>query len=185
MTSCFRYFAADRPYWWVQETKIYSPLNRPVLYQTERTCETSPGSPSGHMMIGAGFLFMSLVTIEKLIVRNFQSTASRCILRYLARLLFGAFLIVLAVSRMYFATHFLHQCVLGAVFGICITEAVIFTKLTDKIQLMPKTSWFNTGFFMTAGVGASYWIVKYFYGNPMESVHLVCMELLKSDNEFS
>jgi membrane-associated phospholipid phosphatase len=129
------------------------------------------------MMIGAGFLFMCLVTIEKLIVRNFMSTAIRCILRYLARILFAAFLIILGVSRMYFATHFLHQCIIGAVFGICITEAVIFTKLTDKIQL--KTSWFNTGFLMAAGVGASYWIVKYFYGNPMESVHLVRMNIFE------
>lgn len=168
-----RYFAADRPFWWVHETKVYSALNRPTLYQTERTCETSPGSPSGHMMIGAGFLFINLITVEKLIVRNFTSNAIRRVLRYLARLAFAAFLIVLAFSRMYFATHFLHQLVLGAVYGICVTEAVVFTKLTDKIQLMRKISWFKCAFLMGVGVAASYWIVKYFHGSPMESVHLV------------
>lgn len=171
--NIWRYFAADRPFWWVHETKVYSALNRPTLYQTERTCETSPGSPSGHMMIGAGFLFISLITVEKLIVRNFRSNGIRRILRYLARIAFAAFLIVLALSRMYFSTHFLHQCILGAVFGICITEAVVFTKLTDKIQLMQKSSWFKCALLMSAGVGASYWIVKAIYGNPMESVHLV------------
>lgn len=170
---CFRYFAADRPFWWIHETKVYSSLNRPTFYQTERTCETSPGSPSGHMQIGAGFLFICLITVEKLIVRNFTSNALRRVLRYLARFAFAAFLIVLAFSRMYFATHFLHQLIVGAVFGICITEAVVFTKLTDKIQLMQKGSWLKTAILMGAGVGASYWIVKYFHGSPMESVHLV------------
>lgn len=33
----------DRPFWWVQEED-----GRPFLKQTRLTCETGPGSPSGH-----------------------------------------------------------------------------------------------------------------------------------------
>lgn len=33
----------DRPYWWVMEAE-----GRPELRQTRLTCETGPGSPSGH-----------------------------------------------------------------------------------------------------------------------------------------
>ncbi|XP_049629442.1 glucose-6-phosphatase 2 isoform X2 [Suncus etruscus] len=39
-----------RPYWWVQETHIYPNYSSPCLEQFPATCETGPGSPSGHAM---------------------------------------------------------------------------------------------------------------------------------------
>lgn len=44
----------DRPYWWVHE---FNDLGAPDLGQTPLTCETGPGSPSGHVMGFAALLF--------------------------------------------------------------------------------------------------------------------------------
>lgn len=44
----------DRPYWWVQE---YGVPGSPTLLQTPLTCETGPGSPSGHVMGFAALLY--------------------------------------------------------------------------------------------------------------------------------
>lgn len=167
----FRALAEDRPYWWVHETKVYTSLTRPTLYQTERTCETSPGSPSGHLMVASSFLYVMLLASEKLIVLYCHRYRRQ--LRYLARTIFAMTLALLAVSRMYFATHFFHQCVFGAVLGICISETFIFTKFTDTVQLTQKPTWFKIACTMAAIVTSIFWLHKLFSGNPMASVQLV------------
>lgn len=171
-SSIFRIISEDRPFWWVHETKAYSSLTRPVLYQTERTCETSPGSPSGHMMIAATFLYLMLIAVEKLIV--LKCMKHRKPLRYLARTIFALILLVTAISRMYFATHFLHQCVFGVVLGVCVSECVIFTRFQDKVEQMTKRHWFKVGSSMAAIVATIFWLQKLITGNPMAAVQLVC-----------
>lgn len=126
------------------------------------------------MQVAASFLFVMLIATEKLIVANFMQYR-RC-LRYLARTVFAFLLIVTAVSRMYFATHFLHQCILGVIIGISISETISFTRFTDKIQRMEKSSWITTACSMAASVTAIYWMHKLIDGNPLASVHLVCVK---------
>ncbi|KAH9628958.1 hypothetical protein HF086_016670, partial [Spodoptera exigua] len=58
------WFLEDRPYWWIRETTFYSMSNRPVLQQTLQTCETGPGSPSGHTSTAAMMLILSLMWIS-------------------------------------------------------------------------------------------------------------------------
>lgn len=43
----------DRPFWWVREYGA----GAPDLRQTPLTCETGPGSPSGHVMGFAALLY--------------------------------------------------------------------------------------------------------------------------------
>lgn len=167
----FRILSEDRPYWWVHETKAYTSLTRPVLYQNERTCETSPGSPSGHMMMAASFMYVMLISVEKLIVLKLIRFHRE--LRYLARAVFAVTLIVAGISRMYFATHFLHQCVFGATMGVCVSETVMFTKFVNKAESMVKRQWFKVGCSMAAIVAVIFWFQKLFSGNPMATVQLV------------
>lgn len=150
---------------------MYNALTRPKLYQTERTCETSPGSPSGHMMVAASFLFVMLIAVEKLIV--LKALKHRRLLRYIARAVFALILIVTAISRMYFAAHFLHQCIFGTVLGMAISETLSFTRFTDKVQQAQKQRWFLIGCGMTATVVSIFWLHKFYNGNPMASVQLV------------
>lgn len=166
-----RILSEHRPYWWIHESSAYNSLTRPTFYQTERTCETSPGSPSGHMMIASSFLFIMLIFVEKLIV--LKSNKYRRPFRYLARLVFALILTVTAISRMYYATHFLHQCIFGIVLGISIAETVMFTKYTDRVQMMDKRKWLKIICAMGAIIASIYWTLKLMKGNPMESVHLV------------
>lgn len=78
---------------------------------------------------------------------------------------------------MYFATHFLHQCVFGAVMGICVSEWIMFTKYVDKMKQIEKRKWFTIGCSMAATVTSIFWLHKLINGNPMATVHLVCKHL--------
>ncbi|NXC22130.1 G6PC phosphatase, partial [Corythaeola cristata] len=51
----------ERPYWWVHETDYYSNTSTPEVQQFPLTCETGPGSPSGHAM-GAASVYYVMVT---------------------------------------------------------------------------------------------------------------------------
>lgn len=68
----FRILAEDRPYWWVSETKTYTSLTRPTLYQTEKTCETSPGSPSGHLTFASAVFYVLLTESEDCLQKHFK-----------------------------------------------------------------------------------------------------------------
>lgn len=110
-----RLIAEDRPYWWVMETNAYTMFTRPTLRQTYLTCETSAGSPSGHSMLFATILFVAMQ--ESLQTMPWYRTASPTI-KYCTWNIFISLLTLVAISRMYFACHFLHQCLLGVVLGI-------------------------------------------------------------------
>ena len=45
--SYFRLLHGQRPFWWIQLKNI----KNLKLFQTQITCETGPGNPSGHVMI--------------------------------------------------------------------------------------------------------------------------------------
>jgi membrane-associated phospholipid phosphatase len=123
------------------------------------------------MMIAASFLFLMLISVEKLIVLKFMKFRRE--LRYLARGVFAFLLIMTAISRMYFATHFLHQCLFGASLGVCVSETVMFTKFTNKAESMSKQQYFKVGCSMAAIVAAIFWIFKLVTGDPMATVQLV------------
>lgn len=122
-------------------------------------------------MIAASFLYVMLIATEKLIV--LKCMEYRRVLRYLARTVFVMILVATAISRMYFATHFLHQCIFGAVLGISISETLMFLKFIDRVQKMEKRQWFTVVCSMAAVVASIFWLHKLLTGNPMASVHLV------------
>lgn len=123
------------------------------------------------MMIAASFLFVMLIAVEKSIVQNCMDY--RRPLRYVARTVFAFILIMTAISRMYFATHFLHQCIFGALMGASISETLSFTQFTGKLQRMEKQKWFTIGCSMAAVVTSIFWLYKFASGNPMAAVHMV------------
>ena len=45
--SYFRLLHGQRPFWWIQSKN----MKNLKLFQTQITCETGPGNPSGHVMI--------------------------------------------------------------------------------------------------------------------------------------
>jgi glucose-6-phosphatase len=155
----------DRPYWWIHESKAYTSLTRPTLYQTERTCETSAGSPSGHLMLAACFLHVIYDEINSRIRGNAK-------LKILNKVALLSLLFVTAVSRMYFAAHFLHQCILGGVIGILVSTLMTRRGFSERFARFEKRTWVTIIVWMVISVISIYWAHKFISGNPMKSVQL-------------
>ena len=85
----------------------------PDLHQTEITCETGPGSPSGHLMENYAMFY---------VLADFLTTQGRVfatppIAKRLVWTAFVTLLILLFLSRTYCSAHFPDQCILGMIFG--------------------------------------------------------------------
>nr|CAD7408792.1 unnamed protein product [Timema cristinae] len=109
----------DRPFWWVRETDVYGKgdLARfPKLRQTPLTCETGPGSPSGHVMGYGAVAYCLVVWFIKMFVKNNKKLSARTKSRVIVSvwILYAVTIVLVALSRLYVATHFPHQCLLGA-----------------------------------------------------------------------
>ncbi|XP_044103745.1 glucose-6-phosphatase 3 isoform X3 [Neovison vison] len=60
----FKWFLfGDRPFWWVHESGYYSQAPAQV-HQFPSSCETGPGSPSGHCMITGAALWPIMTAIS-------------------------------------------------------------------------------------------------------------------------
>ncbi|VDO98251.1 unnamed protein product [Soboliphyme baturini] len=105
-----RILFADRPYWWIHLTDHYESSKTPHLEQFPLTCETGPGSPSGHAMVSAAVWFIFLIGLENdLFLKSVPK---------LGWVTYAVFLTLVAISRLYIAAHFPHQVLLGVISGI-------------------------------------------------------------------
>ncbi|XP_053665027.1 glucose-6-phosphatase catalytic subunit 1 [Anopheles marshallii] len=119
--------AEDRPFWWLNETKEFSSLNRPKIYQNELTCEPSPGNPSGHLMTSTTYLFVIFSVLEE----YFQKYGRFA--RVSLRTAYYSTLFFISISRMYFGCHFLHQCVFGILLGIVMSKVCLSHRMEKYI----------------------------------------------------
>lgn len=125
----------ERPYWWVHDTHFYGRGPVPSLRQFPITCETGPGSPSGHAMGAAGVWYVmvtSLLTIAE---------EKRCppLLYKFSQIglwgLMGLVVLLVCMSRIYMAAHFPHQVIAGAITGVLVAEVVSKVKLIYKASM--------------------------------------------------
>ncbi|KAL1132774.1 hypothetical protein AAG570_010726 [Ranatra chinensis] len=110
----------DRPYWWVREANIVVPLR-----QTDVTCETGPGSPSGHVMGASAFLYVFITWIRSYIASDrfqYKYHGRKKNVEYFMWIVFSILIILVSLSRMIIAAHFLHQCVLGCILGVAVSK---------------------------------------------------------------
>lgn len=109
----------DRPYWWVRETTLYG-NSYPHLKQTPLTCETGPGCPSGHVMNAAALLYVIISSFINYYTKRNVNENVKSLIRCVFWCVYIFLLGLVSVSRMYMATHFPHQCMLGAILGFVI-----------------------------------------------------------------
>ncbi|XP_022817074.1 glucose-6-phosphatase 2 [Spodoptera litura] len=116
------WFLEDRPYWWVRETTFYPSSSRPVLRQTLQTCETGPGSPSGHTSTAAMILILVLMWLSHVMYDRKQW----CFWWWKSVMypFCGLALISVILARIFIATHFPHQCLIGALVGAFVAPAL-------------------------------------------------------------
>ncbi|XP_077644499.1 glucose-6-phosphatase 3 [Lonchura striata] len=105
----------ERPYWWIHESGLSSREQLP-LRQFPVTCETGPGSPSGHCMILAAALWPVVTALSEEVSR---CTRSR-LLRLTPFLAYIVLLVAMGLSRIFVLAHFPHQVVTGSLAGMAL-----------------------------------------------------------------
>lgn len=95
-----------RPYWWVHEYKHSTAHD---MEQFHLTCETGPGSPSGHAMVTAAVYYI------------IADASSHRLPKYLPQIIFILVMIPVNLSRIFIAAHFPHQVIAGTICGIVIS----------------------------------------------------------------
>ncbi|XP_012672846.1 glucose-6-phosphatase catalytic subunit 1 [Clupea harengus] len=115
----------ERPYWWVHETSYFSADTKPHIEQYPMTCETGPGSPSGHAMGAAGVYYAMVTSILAFMLnkKRKRSSTKGMYLRGALWTFFWAVQVCVCLSRVFIAAHFPHQVVAGVFTGIAVAEA--------------------------------------------------------------
>ncbi|XP_030642465.1 glucose-6-phosphatase 2-like [Chanos chanos] len=139
-----------RPYWWVQKTQFYENTSLPQLEQFHITCETGPGSPSGHAM-GSSCVWYVMVTAALNLSRPSRNTSGSQRFRLVWSFLWSAFWVIqisVCVSRVFIATHFPHQVILGVLAGMLVAEAFehVPSIHTASVRVYLQTSMFLFSF---------------------------------------
>ncbi|KAL5005059.1 hypothetical protein ScPMuIL_018515 [Solemya velum] len=132
-----------RPYWWVHGN---SHLQRvPELQQYRLTCETGPGSPSGHAMVTSAVLaaMVSGLLRNARILQNIRPVAS-----VILWLLFALLMAAVCVSRCFIATHFPHQVVAGVGTGVLMNYG--FSKLPPEVFTVKNHVWVACAILVTS-----------------------------------
>ncbi|CAH1772797.1 unnamed protein product [Owenia fusiformis] len=119
----------ERPYWWVNEEKSH--WNTTVrLQQYKLTCETGPGSPSGHAMVTSAVWFVMVSSVLHYAIEKHRAVWSVLLWTW-----FSVFMLCVSVSRCFIATHFPHQVLAGTFTGILLAWVVCTQISTNKLQL--------------------------------------------------
>ncbi|XP_069490436.1 glucose-6-phosphatase 3 isoform X7 [Ambystoma mexicanum] len=116
----------ERPYWWMHESGALSKYGL-IVRQFPSTCETGPGSPSGHCMITGAALWPVLIASSKYL---WQRSQSRLVWLVTIKLYF-VFMLAVGLSRVFILAHFPHQVLAGIVAGIVLGH-VLSRNIPDE-----------------------------------------------------
>ncbi|XP_067168026.1 glucose-6-phosphatase catalytic subunit 1 [Apteryx mantelli] len=113
----------ERPYWWVHETDYYHNSSAPQIQQFPLTCETGPGSPSGHAMGAAGVYYVMVTALLSIAAGEQQAkTLKYWVLWTVLWTGFWAVQVCVCLSRIFIAAHFPHQVITGVISGMAVAE---------------------------------------------------------------
>ncbi|XP_059204374.1 glucose-6-phosphatase catalytic subunit 1-like isoform X2 [Centropristis striata] len=119
----------ERPYWWVHETGYYDNSSQPLIAQFPMTCETGPGSPSGHAMGAAAVYYTMMSSLLATVLKKEGHQIRKWCVRVSLWTLFWCVQLCVCLSRVFVAAHFPHQVITG-VFpsGILVAESLSRTQ---------------------------------------------------------
>ncbi|XP_061087037.1 glucose-6-phosphatase a, catalytic subunit, tandem duplicate 1 [Conger conger] len=143
--------SGERPYWWVHETPYYGSLQVPVLEQFPITCETGPGSPSGHAMGSAGVWYIMVTAVLSIAAEKNCSAVLTGLMRLVLWMVFWSVELLVCMSRVYMAAHFPHQVIIGVISGMMVAE--IFTRVQWIYSASLKKYVYITLFLLSFAVG--------------------------------
>ncbi|KAM4622379.1 glucose-6-phosphatase catalytic subunit 1-like [Discoglossus pictus] len=125
----------QRPYWWVHDTDYYGNASAPVIEQFPVTCETGPGSPSGHAMGSAGVYYVMVSAILTLMLKKKESTLKNWCVQGTLWATFWVVQVCVCLSRIFLAAHFPHQVVAGVISGMLVAETFHHMQFIYKASL--------------------------------------------------
>ncbi|XP_026865246.2 glucose-6-phosphatase a, catalytic subunit, tandem duplicate 1 [Electrophorus electricus] len=149
--------SGERPYWWVHETRFYGSERVPALRQVPITCETGPGSPSGHAMGSAGVGYVMVTALISIAAQRKPPTQFFWCLQMVLWMLLGLVELLVCMSRVYVAAHFPHQVVSGVISGIIVAE--IFSR-QQWIYHASLQRYFNITLFLLIFAVGFYMLLK-------------------------
>lgn len=120
----------ERPYWWIGESGLFV-KNHPKVIQFASTCETGPGSPSGHAMVTAAVWWVIVSAVGSFL----HSRTRSVLLAALPYLLYIALLVAVGLSRIFILAHFPHQVIAGSVTGF-ILGVVLSRRVPERRPLL-------------------------------------------------
>ncbi|KAL7857560.1 hypothetical protein SRHO_G00164590 [Serrasalmus rhombeus] len=147
----------ERPYWWVHETKFYGTDAAPALRQVPITCETGPGSPSGHAMGSAGVGYVMVTAALSIAAQRKCPVLLYWLLQILLWMLLGLVELLVCMSRVYVAAHFPHQVISGVISGIIVAE--VFSR-QQWIYRASLHRYFNVTLFLLVFAVGFYVLLK-------------------------
>lgn len=140
----------ERPFWWVHESGYYRHTPAQV-HQFPSTCETGPGSPSGHCMITGAALWPIMTALSSQVAARVHSRWARV----MPILAYCTFLLAVGLSRIYLLSHFPHQVVSGL-----ITGAALGWLLTPRVPVERELSFYGlTSLALLLGASIIYWFL--------------------------
>ncbi|XP_032392794.1 glucose-6-phosphatase isoform X2 [Etheostoma spectabile] len=125
----------ERPYWWVQETGYYGNSSQPMIEQFPMTCETGPGSPSGHAMGAAAVYYTMMSSLLATVLKQEGHQIRKWCVRVSLWTLFWCVQLCVCLSRVFVAAHFPHQVITGVFTGILVAESLSRTQQIYKTDL--------------------------------------------------
>ncbi|XP_033027128.1 glucose-6-phosphatase-like [Lacerta agilis] len=147
----------QRPYWWVHETDYYGSATPPVIQQFPITCETGPGSPSGHTMGSSGVYYVMVTALlSQLLPLQKETLAARC-LRGLLWAGFWTVQLCVCLSRVFLAAHFPHQVISGVILGMLVA---VFFEHVRSIYNASLRRYVGTTFFLFGFALSFYLLLK-------------------------
>ncbi|XP_041937859.1 glucose-6-phosphatase catalytic subunit 1-like [Alosa sapidissima] len=147
----------ERPYWWVHDTKFYGADARPSLDQFPITCETGPGSPSGHAMGAAGVWCVMITAVLSMAAKKKPPFLLYSILQVSLLVLFVLVELIVCMSRVYMAAHFPHQVISGVISGLIVAE--VFSRV-QWIYSASMKKYFGVTIFLTSFAVGFYVLLK-------------------------
>ncbi|XP_056326045.1 glucose-6-phosphatase a, catalytic subunit, tandem duplicate 1 [Danio aesculapii] len=141
----------ERPYWWVHETKFYGPIKHPELQQFSMTCETGPGSPSGHAMGSAAVGYVMVTALLSIVAERKTPPLCYKLVQLMLWVFLGLVELLVCMSRVYLAAHFPHQVICGVISGIIVAET--FSRVQWIYSANLKKYFIITLFLLSFAVG--------------------------------
>lgn len=120
----------ERPYWWIGESHLFD-NNKPKVHQFPATCETGPGSPSGHAMVTAAVWWVVVSSLASFLYSRTHSVVASAV----PYLLYVAMLVAIGISRIFILAHFPHQVIAGSITGL-ILGIVLSRKVPEGRPLL-------------------------------------------------